>query len=124
SQIEDNETKFAPDLGRSGSYLVNQSSREVVLQCSAKSYWHVPTSSCIAAALGRENVLRVGGLRRLPWQEPRSSMKIRVGFEITYDFAARTPMMLMLNVHPSRAADVITPDQLRVSPAVPFTRYL
>jgi len=31
--------------------------------------------------------------------------------------------MLMLNVHPSRAADVIKPDQLRVSPAVPFTRY-
>ena len=28
-------------------------------------------------------------------------MKIRVGFEITYDFVARTPMMLMLNVHPS-----------------------
>ena len=51
-------------------------------------------------------------------------MKIRVGFEITYDFVARTPMMLMLNVHPSRAADVIKPDQLRVSPAVPFTRYL
>jgi hypothetical protein len=51
-------------------------------------------------------------------------MKIRVGFEITYDFVARTPMMLMLNVHPSRAADIIKPDQLRVSPAVPFTRYL
>jgi transglutaminase-like putative cysteine protease len=51
-------------------------------------------------------------------------MKIRVGFEITYDFVARTPMMLMLNVHPSRAADVIKPDQLRVSPAVPCTRYL
>jgi transglutaminase-like putative cysteine protease len=50
-------------------------------------------------------------------------MRIRVGFEITYDFVARTPMMLMLNVHPSRAADVIKPDQLRVSPAVPFTRY-
>ena len=47
-------------------------------------------------------------------------MRIRVGFEITYDFVARTPMMLMLNVHPSRAADVIKPDQLRVSPAVPF----
>jgi transglutaminase-like putative cysteine protease len=51
-------------------------------------------------------------------------MKIRVGFEITYDFVAHTPMMLMLNVHPSRAADVIKPDQLRVSPAVPLTRYL
>jgi hypothetical protein len=51
-------------------------------------------------------------------------MKIRAGFEITYDFVARTPMMLMLNVHPSRAADLIKLDQLRVSPAVPFTRYL
>jgi len=51
-------------------------------------------------------------------------MKIRVGFEITYDFVAHTPMMLMLNVHPSRAADVIKPDQLQVSPVVPFTRYL
>ena len=51
-------------------------------------------------------------------------MKIRIGFEITYDFVARTPMMLMLNVHPSRAADIIKPDQLRVSPAVPLTRYL
>ena len=51
-------------------------------------------------------------------------MKIRIGFEITYDFVARTPMMLMLNVHPSRTADIIKPDQLRVSPAVPLTRYL
>jgi transglutaminase-like putative cysteine protease len=51
-------------------------------------------------------------------------MKIRIGFEITYDFVAPTPMMLMLNVHPSRAADIIKPDQLRVSPAVLFTRYL
>jgi len=51
-------------------------------------------------------------------------MKIRVGFEITYDFVAPTPMMLKLKVHPSRAADIIKPDQLRVSPAVPLTRYL
>jgi len=51
-------------------------------------------------------------------------MKIRIGFEITNDFVAPTPMMLMLNVHPSRAADIIKPDQLRVSPAVPLTRYL
>jgi hypothetical protein len=43
-------------------------------------------------------------------------MKIRIGFEITYGFVAPTPMMLMLNVHPSRAADIIKPDQLRVSP--------
>ena len=94
-----------------------------MLQSTAKSYWCAPPYSCIAAALGRKSVLRVDGFRRLSWQQPRSSMKIHVGFEITYDFVARTPMMLMLNVHPSRAADIIKPDQLRVSPAVPFTRY-
>ena len=43
-------------------------------------------------------------------------MKIRVGFEIVYEFVARTPMVLMLNVHPSRASDLIKPDQLRITP--------
>ena len=51
-------------------------------------------------------------------------MKIRVGFEITYEFVARTPMVLMLNVHPSRNADIIKPDQLRITPPLPVTRYL
>jgi transglutaminase-like putative cysteine protease len=50
-------------------------------------------------------------------------MKIRVGFEMTYEFVARTPMMLMLNVHPSRATDLIKPDQLRTTPMLPVTRY-
>src|SRR3984893_6070979 len=50
-------------------------------------------------------------------------MKIRVGFEFIYECVARTPMVLMLNVHPSRAADLIKPDQLRVAPALPLTRY-
>ena len=36
-------------------------------------------------------------------------MQIRVGFEMVYEFVARTPMVLMLNVHPSRAADIIEP---------------
>jgi len=51
-------------------------------------------------------------------------MQIRVGFEMVYEFAARTPVVLMLNVHPSRASDVIQPDQLRIAPALPVTRYL
>jgi transglutaminase-like putative cysteine protease len=51
-------------------------------------------------------------------------MKIRVGFEITYEFVARTPMVLMLNVHPSRAADLIKPDQISTAPALPLARYL
>src|SRR5215813_8872571 len=52
------------------------------------------------------------------------SMQIRVGFEMVYEFAARTPVVLMLNVHPSRASDVIEPDHLRIVPALPLTRYL
>ena len=51
-------------------------------------------------------------------------MKIRVGFELAYEFAQSTPMLLMLNVHPSRACDLLKPDQLQVSPLVPVTRYL
>jgi transglutaminase-like putative cysteine protease len=50
-------------------------------------------------------------------------MKIRVGFEFTYEFVAPTPMVLMLNVHPSRATDLIKPDQLRTTPMLPLTRY-
>jgi transglutaminase-like putative cysteine protease len=51
-------------------------------------------------------------------------MKIRVGFELVYEFAQTTPMMLMLNVHPSRTTDLVKPDHLRLSPALPVTRYL
>jgi transglutaminase-like putative cysteine protease len=50
-------------------------------------------------------------------------MKIRVGFEFTYEFVAPTPMVLMLNVHPSRVADLIKPDQLCTTPMLPLTRY-
>ena len=50
-------------------------------------------------------------------------MKIRIGFEFAYEFAGRTPMVLMLNVHPSRATDLIEPDQIRVTPMLPLTRY-
>jgi transglutaminase-like putative cysteine protease len=32
-------------------------------------------------------------------------------------------MVLMLNVHPSRAPDIIRPDQLRIAPTLPATRY-
>jgi transglutaminase-like putative cysteine protease len=50
-------------------------------------------------------------------------MQIRVGFEMLYEFVGRTPMVLMLNVHPSRALDVIKPDHLRIAPSLPVTRY-
>jgi transglutaminase-like putative cysteine protease len=50
-------------------------------------------------------------------------MRIRAGFEITYDCPAPTPMLLLLNVHPSREADLETPDRLRVDPPGPIHRY-
>jgi transglutaminase-like putative cysteine protease len=51
-------------------------------------------------------------------------MKIRVGFELVYEFAQKCPMVLMLNVHPSRSTDLVRPDHLRITPPSPVTRYL
>ena len=42
-------------------------------------------------------------------------MKIRVGFELVYEFAQKCPMVLMLNVHPSRSTDLVRPDHLRIT---------
>ncbi|HEX3348901.1 MAG TPA: transglutaminase family protein [Acetobacteraceae bacterium] len=50
-------------------------------------------------------------------------MKIRVGYELIYDCPQPTPMMLMLNIHHSRAADIIVPDQLTTFPVVPVSSY-
>jgi transglutaminase-like putative cysteine protease len=51
-------------------------------------------------------------------------MRIRVGFDLTYESAVYTPMIFMLNVHPSRAADLITPDRLRIAPARSISPYI
>ena len=50
-------------------------------------------------------------------------MKIRVGCDITFTCAAPTPMVLMLNVHPSRAGDLLAPDLVRVAPIRPLSTY-
>lgn len=51
-------------------------------------------------------------------------MKIHAGYEISYTCAQPTPMILMLSVHPSRASDLLTPDQIQLTPAVPSKKYL
>jgi transglutaminase-like putative cysteine protease len=51
-------------------------------------------------------------------------MHIRAGFEIIYDSPAPTPLLLSLNVHPSRKADLETLDTLRTSPGVPVRYYM
>jgi len=50
-------------------------------------------------------------------------MKIRIGYEIVYDFPQPTPMIAILGVHPTRSGDLIEPDRLKTDPAVPITRY-
>lgn len=50
-------------------------------------------------------------------------LQLRVGFEMVYDCPAPTPMILALNIHHSRAPDLVRPDLLVTSPAVPITAY-
>jgi transglutaminase-like putative cysteine protease len=50
-------------------------------------------------------------------------MHIRAGYEIVYDCAQPTPMLLMLNVLPSRSADLLSPDRIQFSEPVTATEY-
>ena len=50
-------------------------------------------------------------------------MQIRVGFDLTYDCPQPTPMIVHLNVHFSRASDLVRPDLLRTVPSVPTSAY-
>jgi len=50
-------------------------------------------------------------------------MQINVGYEIAYRCPNPTPMILALNIHHSRASDVVKPDHLTVQPSVPIESY-
>ena len=50
-------------------------------------------------------------------------MQIRVGYEMIYNFPKPTPMILTLNIHHSRASDLVRPDHLITTPAVPVVSY-
>ena len=50
-------------------------------------------------------------------------MHIRIGYELTYECLQPTPMVLMLNTHPSRAADLIQPDHMVSNPEIPIRCY-
>jgi transglutaminase-like putative cysteine protease len=45
-------------------------------------------------------------------------MQIKAGYTLTYDCPQPTPMLLTLNIHPSRRADLLTPQVLTFSPEV------
>ncbi|MDB5307129.1 MAG: transglutaminase-like enzyme predicted cysteine protease [Gemmataceae bacterium] len=50
-------------------------------------------------------------------------MLIRVGYELVFLVPARTPVVLMLYTHPSRAASLRTGDWVRVEPETPVEIY-
>ena len=50
-------------------------------------------------------------------------MNLQVGFELLYECPQPVPMILLVNVHFSRSADMAVPDLLTTEPAIPFTAY-
>ena len=50
-------------------------------------------------------------------------MRIRIGYSLTYELVQPTPMIVLLNVHYSRASDLFTPDTMTTSPSTPYTSY-
>ncbi len=51
------------------------------------------------------------------------AVRVRVGYRMTYDLPQPTPMLITLNVHYSRASDLVRPDTMRTEPATPFSSY-
>ena len=52
-----------------------------------------------------------------------SQVQLRTGYEIVYSFPQPTPIILVVNIHHSRAFDIIVPDLLTTEPALPVTSY-
>jgi transglutaminase-like putative cysteine protease len=51
-------------------------------------------------------------------------MLIEAGFDIASECPAHTPMLLQLSVHPSRDADLLTPDKINCDPSLPMRSYI
>ena len=51
-------------------------------------------------------------------------MLIEAGYDIAFECPAQTPMLLQLNVHPSRDADLLTPDRIASDPPLSMRAYL
>jgi len=50
-------------------------------------------------------------------------VNIQIGYEFIYSLPQATPMILTVNVHYSRASDIVVPDHLTTEPSVPITGY-
>jgi transglutaminase-like putative cysteine protease len=50
-------------------------------------------------------------------------VKIRLGYELIYDCPQPTPMILVLNIHYTRASDLEIPDHIVTDPSIPIAAY-
>lgn len=50
-------------------------------------------------------------------------MKIRLGYDISFNPPVPVPMQLALNVYPSRIPSLLEPEALTIEPSVPFTQF-
>jgi transglutaminase-like putative cysteine protease len=50
-------------------------------------------------------------------------MLIRLAYDIQFDIPTPVAMVALLNVHPSRAADLLEPDELQTEPSLEITHY-
>jgi len=57
---------------------------------------------------------RGGADRSVGRSRDRAGMLIQVGYELSLNCSQETPMIFMLNIHSSRASDVVTPDLQQV----------
>jgi transglutaminase-like putative cysteine protease len=49
---------------------------------------------------------------------PSTAIQLRVGYELIFDCPLPTPMVLMLNIHHTRAGDIVTADRMVSEPIV------
>ena len=52
-----------------------------------------------------------------------TTLTLAVGYELIYECPQPTPMMLMLHIHHTRAADIIEPDRMHADPFIPTVPY-
>jgi hypothetical protein len=50
-------------------------------------------------------------------------MLIKIGYELVFDCPQQTPMILMVNIHYSRASEIVIPDRLTAYPETPIKTY-
>lgn len=51
-------------------------------------------------------------------------MLIRIGFDLQFDIPSRVAMVALLHVHPSRACEMVEPDELRIEPEIETEIYI